>query len=74
MKLKKLPPKPIGIAKTRGDPLIVNLRSQSIGNSYGEALSQGLPLLKPSRLNLSANGLNPNTSAKIVLNLDFSRL
>ena len=71
---KKLPPIPMGIIKRKGNVNDIDLSMYSMGDSYAEALSEGIGMLSPVRLQLNDNRLSETGVSKILSKLSIIQL
>ena len=71
---KKLAPIPMGMVKRKGDATDVDLSMYSMGDSYAEALSEGINILSPVKLQLNDNRLTEHGVAKILEKLSYNQL
>ena len=71
---KKLSPIPMGMVKHRGDAADFDLGMYSMGDRYAEALSEGINLLSPVKLQLNDNRLSELGVAKILTKLTYNQL
>ena len=71
---KKLSPMPMGMIKRKGNITDVEIGMYSMGDSYAEALSEGMNLLSPVKLQLNDNRLTDQGISKILTNLSYNNL
>ena len=70
---KKLLPSTMGMVSLKGPDNLVNLKSYLVGNKYADCLSKGFKLSQNiSKINLSANRLDPTGGTHILKGLNFN--
>lgn len=71
---KKLTPIPMGVFKRKGNIREVDISMYSIGNRYAEALSEGIHMLSPVKLQINDNRLSEEGIETIITSLNPEEL
>lgn len=71
---KKLAPIPMGVFKRKGNIKEVDIGMYSIGNRYAEALSEGISMLSPTKVQVNDNRLTDQGVSNILSSLSVENL